>query len=77
MSASATETRSFVVPNIGCDGCVRTIVSELSGQEGVIAVHGDTATKRVTVQWQPPMTWDGIVERLTAIEYSPAETLMP
>jgi copper chaperone CopZ len=77
MSTPTTETRSFVVPNIGCDGCVRTIVSELSAQEGVITVQGDTATKRVTVQWQAPMTWDNIVDRLTAIDYSPAEPLMP
>ncbi|MBL8132937.1 MAG: heavy-metal-associated domain-containing protein [Anaerolineae bacterium] len=71
------ESKTFTVPNIGCDGCVRTIVGELSGKSGVLKVEGDSATKRVTVQWQSPMTWDGIVQTLEAIDYSPAQPLMP
>lgn len=71
------ETRSFTVPNIGCDGCVRTIVNSLTSQDGVVKVDGDVASKRVTVQWQSPMTWDVIVHTLEEIDYSPAETLMP
>lgn len=71
------ESKTFVVPNIGCDGCVRTIVNELSTQPGVKSVEGDVASKRVTVEWQEPMTWDGIVQVLEEIDYSPAETLAP
>lgn len=71
------ETRTFTVPNIGCDGCVRTIVNELSQKAGVVTVDGDVDSKRVTVQWQAPMTWDNIVETLEEIDYSPAEPLMP
>lgn len=71
------ETRSFTVPNIGCDGCVRTIVNELSQKDGVVKVDGDVESKRVTVQWQAPMTWDNIVETLEEIDYSPAEPMLP
>lgn len=71
------EHRSFTVPNIGCDNCVRTIVNELSQKQGVLKVEGDVDTKRVSVDWETPMTWDMIVETLDEIEYSPAQTLMP
>jgi copper chaperone CopZ len=71
------ESKTFTVPNIGCDNCVRTIVTELSQQKGVLNVDGDVETKRVTVKWESPMTWDAIVTTLEEIDYSPAQTLMP
>ncbi len=71
------EHKTFTVPNIGCDNCVKTIVNELSQKQGVRKVEGDVATKRVSVDWEAPMTWDAIVESLEAIDYSPAETMMP
>jgi copper chaperone CopZ len=71
------EQRTFSVPNIGCDGCVRTIVNELSQKQGVLRVAGDVDTKRVSVEWQAPMTWEKIIETLDEIDYSPAQTLMP
>ncbi len=71
------EQRTFTVPNIGCDNCVSTIVNELSQKPGVLRVAGDVDTKRVSVEWEAPMTWDAIVETLEEIDYSPAKTLMP
>ncbi len=71
------EQKTFTVPNIGCDNCVSTIVNELSQKEGVLRVAGDVDTKRVSVEWEEPMTWDVIVETLEEIDYSPAATLMP
>ncbi len=71
------EQRTFTVPNIGCNGCVSTIVNELSQKDGVLRVAGDVDTKRVSVEWQAPMTWDKIVQTLDEIDYSPAETLAP
>ncbi len=71
------ESRSFTVPNIGCNGCVSTIVNELLAKDGVITVQGDVDTKRVKVEWQAPMSWDVIVQTLEEIEYSPANTLTP
>ena len=71
------EQKTFTVPNIGCDNCVSTIVNELSQKPGVLRVAGDVDTKRVSVEWEEPMTWDAIVETLEEIDYSPAATLMP
>ncbi len=71
------EHKTFTVPNIGCDNCVKTIVNELSQKQGVRKVEGDVETKRVSVDWEAPATWDIIVQSLEAIDYSPAQTLMP
>ncbi|MBZ0293129.1 MAG: heavy-metal-associated domain-containing protein [Anaerolineae bacterium] len=67
------QSKTFTVPNIGCDGCVRTIKNELSELEGVQTVDGAVDTKVVTVEWAAPATWDQIVEALKEIEYAPAE----
>jgi copper chaperone CopZ len=64
-------SKTFKVPNIGCDGCVRTIKSELSELQGVLKVDGDKDTQLVTVEWDNPATWDKIVETLTEIDYAP------
>jgi copper chaperone CopZ len=65
------DKKTFVVPNIGCDGCVRTIVNELSQLEGVNKVQGDVQSKVVTVEYEAPATWDKIQESLAAIDYAP------
>jgi copper chaperone CopZ len=68
------ESKTFIVPNIGCDGCVRTIVSELTALPGVAQVSGSKDSKSVTVEWNPPATWDGIQAKLVEIDYAPAAT---
>jgi copper chaperone CopZ len=65
------DKKTFLVPNIGCDGCVRTIVNELSQLAGVAKVSGDVDTKMVTVEWGDPATWTGISETLAGIDYAP------
>ena len=67
------EQKSFTVPNIGCDNCVRTIKNEVSEIEGVSSVDGITETKEVTIMWDNPASWDIIVEKLEEIEYPPAK----
>lgn len=67
------EKKTFQVPNIGCDGCVRTIKNELIDMDGVKAVEGVTDTKTVTVEWDDPASWDKIVSLLNEIEYPPAK----
>jgi len=67
------ENRTFEVPNIGCDGCVRTIKNELSELNGVQSVDGSKDTRLVTVTYTAPATWDAIVARLREIDYAPAE----
>lgn len=67
------DSKTFQVPNIGCDGCVKTIMNELSELEGVSKVDGAVDSKTVTVEWNAPATWGQIVDLLNEIEYAPAE----
>ena len=39
------ESKTFQVPNIGCDGCVRTIKNEVSLISGVKLVNAEVSTK--------------------------------
>jgi copper chaperone CopZ len=66
------ERKTFQVPNIGCDGCVRTIKNEVSSIPGVKQVDGAVDTKTVTVEWDKPATWQQIEETLKEIDYAPA-----
>ncbi len=66
------ESKTFQVPNIGCDGCVRTIKNEVSQIAGVKQVDGVVDSKTVTVEWDAPATWQQIESTLTEIEYPPA-----
>ena len=69
------ESKTFTVPNIGCDGCVKSIKNAVSDLEGVTFVTGDSKTKQVTLKWEPPANWNQIVETLKEIEYPPAEAV--
>ena len=71
------ESKTFKVPAIGCDGCVKTITNELGAQPGVRSVTADKDSKLVTVQWDAPATWDSIEATLVEIEYPPEKALMP
>ena len=66
------EHKTFQVPNIGCDGCVRTIKNEVGQISGVKMVDGMVDSKTVTVEWDTPATWQQIESALTEIEYAPA-----
>jgi copper chaperone CopZ len=67
------ESKTFQVPNIGCDGCVRTIKNELGEIPGVKKVEGAVDTRTVTVEWDNPATWQKITAVLEEIEYPPAQ----
>lgn len=67
------EKKTFEVPNIGCDGCVRAIQGELSEINGVESVVGVVETRMVTVEYTEPANWEKIVAVLTEIEYPPAQ----
>ena len=66
------EHKTFQVPSIGCDGCVRTIKNEVSQITGVKTVDGVVDTKTVTVEWDTPATWQQIESTLKEIDYAPA-----
>jgi copper chaperone CopZ len=65
-------TKTFVVPNISCGHCTHTIESELSEVAGVQSVKAEQGTKKVTVAFDAPATWDKIVATLAEINYPPA-----
>jgi len=67
------ETKTFVVPGIGCDGCVRTVENEVAEVNGVSTVKAELDSKQVTVAWNAPANWDAIKAKLVEIEYPPAE----
>ncbi len=67
------DQKTFTVPNIGCDGCVRTIKNELTALAGIKSVEGSVSSKQVTVQWDTPASWDSIVQTLKEIDYAPAD----
>jgi len=66
------EKKSFVVPNIGCAGCVQAIKLELQDLAGLDSVQGDVNSRRIEVQYSPPATWGAIVAALKEIGYPPA-----
>ena len=71
------ERKIFQVPNIGCNGCVNTIKSEVSQINGVQTVNGVVDTKTVTVEWEAPATWQQIEATLKEIDYAPAALVNP
>jgi copper chaperone len=66
------ETKTFEVPNISCGHCVMTIKNEVGELEGVSKVEASQETRLVTVEWNPPATWDRIKDLLVEINYAPA-----
>lgn len=68
------EKKTFIVPNIGCDGCVRTIKTELSEVEGVSSVDATVDTKQVTIVYNDAATWEKVLSTLKEIDYAPAES---
>ena len=64
--------KTFIVPNISCGHCTRTIETELGELAGVTRVKAEAASKQVTVEWEEPATWDNIRALLEEINY-PAE----
>lgn len=65
------ESKTFVVPNISCGHCVRTIENEIGELNGIRLVKADQQTKQVTVQWESPATWAEIEKTLVEINYPP------
>lgn len=64
-------TKTFTVPNINCGHCTRTIERELNDLNGVTNVKAEVDSKKVTVEWEDPLTWNDIQELLEDIDYPP------
>jgi copper chaperone CopZ len=65
-------TKTFEVPNIGCNGCVQAIKNELGDLAGIASVEGEVASRMVTVEYGDPASWEKIATTLEAIDYPPA-----
>jgi copper chaperone len=67
-------SKTFLVPAIHCQHCVRTIERELGELDGVAEVKADEATKQVTVSWnEAEVDWDSIQALLEEIGYPPEQ----
>lgn len=67
------EAKTVRVPNVGCNGCVNTIKSEVGKLTGVVKVEGDPDTQMITIQWDNPADWAIIRGKMTEIDYAPEE----
>ncbi|GAB4522060.1 MAG: hypothetical protein OHK0046_34170 [Anaerolineae bacterium] len=67
------ETKTVKVPNVGCNGCVNTIKSEVGELAGVMKVEGNPATQMVTISWDTPADWATIRSKMSEIDYAPEE----
>ena len=66
------EKQTFTVPNISCGHCVMAIKNELSERDGVKTVEGNPADKSITVEFDAPMTLEGLRSTLEEINYPAA-----
>ncbi len=66
-------TVTYVIPNISCHHCVRTIQNELGELEGVQEVRGDVAHKTITVVFDAPASETAIKTLLADINYPAQE----
>ncbi len=71
------KTKTFTVPNISCGGCTRTIETKLGDVAGVTLVQADPRTRRVTVVWGEPATWEQLQSLLQRINYPPEGLTQP
>jgi copper chaperone CopZ len=63
--------KTFTVPNISCGHCVHTVKMEVGDIAGVQRVDADQESKRVTVVWDEPASWEQIRDTLVEINYPP------
>lgn len=68
-------SKTVFVPAISCGHCTRTIENELSELAGVQSVKAEIESKRVTVTWNDPTTWERIAGVLREINYPPADLI--
>ncbi len=64
--------KTFLVPDVSCEHCVRAITSELSQIDGVQQVTVDIPTKIVTVRASDAVTDEVLVAGLSEAGYDVA-----
>ena len=68
-------SKTFVVPNISCGHCTHTIEMEVGDLAGVSSVKAEEGSKKVTVEWGDPASWEQIESLLQEINYPPQELI--
>ncbi len=66
------ERTTLSIPNISCGHCLMSIKNELNEIDGIKSVEGDPENKRITIEWESPITLDKIKETLQEINYPAA-----
>ena len=66
------EEKTVNIPKISCGHCVMTIERGVGELEGVQFVEGDATSKKVTIKWAPPATWEKITGTLEHLGYPAA-----
>ncbi len=65
--------RTFSVPRIHCNGCVRTVTDTLKSVAGVTAAEADAMKKTVDIVFDPAqVTEDRLRQALANVGYPPA-----
>jgi len=67
------EEKTVNIPKISCGHCVMAIKREVGEVEGVQSVEGDENTKKVTIKWAAPATWEKIAGTLDELGYPAAQ----
>lgn len=68
------ETKTVTIPGISCGHCTNTIETEVAEIYGVSTVKADKDSKKVTIEWMDPATWDKILATLNEINFPPADS---
>ncbi|WP_028323100.1 heavy-metal-associated domain-containing protein [Desulfatirhabdium butyrativorans] len=63
------QKKQFIIPNISCGHCVRTITNELAEIQGVSAVSGNPESKEITVEFEDALSVETILATLKEIGY--------
>jgi copper chaperone len=63
--------RTVHIPNISCEHCVKTIISELSDLDSVQKVDASLEKKEAKIVYTTEDKWDEIVALLHEINYPP------
>ena len=66
-----SETKTFHIPAIHCDGCIESI-QRIVERQGAAFESGNPETKNVTVRLEGETTEEQIVEALSDADFEPA-----
>lgn len=63
------QKKQFIIPNISCSHCVRTITNELTEIKGVSKVTGNPESKQIEVDFDDALSIETILATLKDIGY--------